>query len=213
MRIALIGATGYVGAAILAEALDRGHQVTAIVQHPEKLPRHKNLTGAKGDAYSPIALGRLMAGHDAVISAFSPGAANPDAYALQVKGTETIIAGVKISGLKRLLMVGGAGSLEVAPGIQLVDTPDFPKEWKAGAMGTRDAFNILKKEDDLEWTFFSPAALLQPGERTGVFRLGTDQPVLDAKGECRISTQDYAVAMIDELETPAHVRQRFTIGY
>lgn len=213
MRIALIGATGYIGSAILAEALDRGHQVTAIVQHPENLPRRENLKGIKGDAYSAIALGRLVSGHDAVISAFSPGADNPDAYALQIKGTDAIIAGVKISGLKRLLMVGGAGSLEVAPGVQLVDTPDFPAKWKAGAMGTREALNILKKEDDLDWTFFSPAALLQPGERTGIYRLGTDKPVVNDKGECCISTQDYAMAMIDELETPAHIRQRFTIGY
>ncbi len=213
MKIALIGASGYVGSAILTEALNRGHHVTAIVQHPDKLPVHKNMKAVKADAYSVIEMGRQLANHDAVISAFSPGGGHPDVYNLQIKGTESIIAGVKISGLKRLLVVGGAGSLEVAPGLQLVDTPDFPEQWKQGARGTRDALNLLKNEDDLDWTFFSPAALLEPGERTGHFRLGGDRPVINEAGQSRISTQDYAMAMIDELESPQHIRQRFTIGY
>lgn len=213
MNIVLIGATGYVGSAILAEALDRGHHVTAIVQHLDKLPQRKNLQGVKANVYSAVELGRRLGTPDAVISAFNAGTTGPDVQALQVKGMESIIAAVKIAGIKRLLVVGGAGSLEVAPGLQLVDTPEFPEEWKQGARGSRDSLNILKKEGDLDWTFFSPAAFLHPGERTGTFRLGLDHPIFDESGKSSISIQDYAIAMIDELEKPSHIRQRFTIGY
>jgi len=214
MKIALIGATGYVGSFILNEALHRGHQVTAIVRHPEKLPQHKNLIAKGGDVFNENQLAKLLAGHDAIICAFNPGWDNPTAiYDLHVKGTNHIINAVKRSGVKRLLMVGGAGSLEVVPGKQLVDTPDFPAQWKQGALGTREALHILKKQHDLEWTFLSPSALLEPGERTGKYRIGGDQLLTDAAGKSKISTQDYAVAMIDELEHPKHVRKRFTVGY
>lgn len=213
MKIALIGATGFVGSAILKEALERGHEVTAIARHPEKLTAHPKLHAQKGDIYNADEVARLVAGHDAVISAFNPGWTNPDIYDLQVKGTKTIIAGVKKAGIKRLLSVGGAGSLEVKPGVQSVDLPEFPKEWKQGALATREALNLLRKETDLEWSFLSPSADLSPGERTGTFRLGKDQLLTDASGKSRISTQDYAVAMLDEVERPAHVRQRFTVGY
>jgi len=148
-----------------------------------------------------------------VISAFNPGWGNPDIYNLQIKGTRTIINGVKKAGVKRLLFVGGAGSLEVKPGVQSVDTPEFPKEWKQGALATREALNLLRKETGLEWSFLSPSADLFPGQRTGKFRLGTDQLLRDANGQSRISTQDYAMAMIDEVEHPTHIRQRFTVGY
>ena len=213
MKIALIGATGFVGSAILKEALDRGHEVTAIVREPEKLPHHAKLRSQKGDVYNVNEVARLVAGHDAVISAFNPGWTNPDIYSLQVKGTRAIIAGVKEAGIKRLLVVGGAGSLEVQPGVQSVDLPDFPKDWKQGALATREALNLLRQESGLEWSFLSPSADLSPGERTGKFRLGKDQLLVDANGQSRISTQDYAAAMIDEVEKPKHVRQRFTVGY
>lgn len=213
MKIALIGATGFVGSAILKEALDRGHEVTAIVREPEKLPHHAKLRSQKGDVYNVNEVARLVAGHDAVISAFNPGWTNPDIYSLQVKGTRAIIAGVKEAGIKRLLFVGGAGSLEVQPGVQSVDLPDFPKDWKQGALATREALNLLRQESGLEWSFLSPSADLSPGERTGKFRLGKDQLLVDANGQSRISTQDYAAAMIDEVEKPKHVRQRFTVGY
>lgn len=213
MKIALLGATGFVGSAILNEALERGHEVTAIARHPEKLAAHPKLHAQGGDIYNVDEVARLVAGHDAVISAFNPGWTNPDIHDLQVKGTKTIIAGVKKAGIKRLLFVGGAGSLEVKPGVQSVDLPEFPKEWKQGALATREALNLLRQEPGLDWSFLSPSADLSPGQRTGKFRLGKDQLLKDANGQSRISTQDYAVAMLDEVEKPSHVRQRFTVGY
>jgi putative NADH-flavin reductase len=213
MKIALIGATGFVGSAILKEALDRGHEVTAIVRHPEKLSPHPKLHAARGDVYNIEEVARLVGGHDAVISAFNPGWTNPEIYEQQIKGTKAIIAGVKKAGIKRLLFVGGAGSLEVKPGIQSVDLPEFPKEWKQGALATREALNLLRQEPELDWSFLSPSADLSPGQRTGKFRLGKDELLKDANGQSRISTQDYAMAMLDEVEKPAHVRQRFTVGY
>jgi putative NADH-flavin reductase len=213
MKIALIGATGFVGSAILQEALNRGHEVTAIVRHPEKLQPHAKLRPQKGDVYSEDEVARLVAGHDAVVSAFNPGWSNPDIYNQQVKGARAIIGGVKKAGVQRLLFVGGAGSLEVKPGVQSVDTPEFPKEWKQGSLATREALNMLRKEPGLEWSFLSPSADISPGQRTGKFRLGTNQMLRDANGQSRISTQDYAMAMIDELERPTHIRQRFTVGY
>lgn len=213
MKIALIGATGFVGSAILKEALDRGHEVTAIARHPEKLQAHPKLHAKKGDVYNADEVARWVAGHHAVISAFNPGWSDPDIYNHQVKGSRSIIDGVKKSGVKRLLFVGGAGSLEVKPGVQSVDTPEFPKEWKQGSLATREALNQLRKESGLDWSFLSPSADLSPGQRTGKFRLGIDQMLKDAKGESRISVEDYAMAMIDEVERPTYVRQRFTVGY
>ena len=213
MKIALIGATGFVGSAILREALDRGHEVAAIVRNPDKLTPHAKLHPKRDDVYNEDEVARLVAGHDAVISAFNPGWTNPDIYNQQVKGTHSIISGVKKAGVKRLLFVGGAGSLEIKPSVQSVDTPEFPKEWKQGSLATREALNMLRKESGLEWSFLSPSADLSPGQRTGKFRLGTDQMLKDAKGESRISTQDYAMAMINEVENPKHIRQRFTVGY
>lgn len=157
-------------------------------------------------------MARFVAGHDVVISVFNPGWTNPDIYNLQVKGMRAIIEGVMKAGMKRLLVVGGAGSLEVKPGVQSVDLPEFPAEYKQGALATREALNLLRKEPSLEWTFLSLSADLFPGERTGKFRLGTDQLLRDANGESRISVRDYAVAMIDEVEKSQHIRQRFTIG-
>jgi len=213
MKIALIGATGFVGSAILKEALNRGHEVTAIVRDTAKLNAHPKLRAQKADVYNEDEVARSVAGHHAVISAFNPGWTNPDIYNQQVKGTRAIINGVKKAGVNRLLFVGGAGSLEVKPGVQSVDLPGFPGEYKQGALATREALNMIRKEPSLEWSFLSPSADLFPGERTGMFRLGTDQLLRDAKGQSRISTSDYAMAMIDEVEKPRHTRQRFTVGY
>ena len=213
MKIALIGANGFVGSAILKEALDRGHEVMAIVRHPEKLKPHPKLRPTQGDVYNDSEVARMVTGHDAVISAFNPGWGNPDIYNLQVKGTQAIINGVKQAGIKRLLFVGGAGSLEVKPGVQAVDLPGFPAEYKQGALATREALNMLRKEVSLEWSFLSPSADLSPGKRTGKFRLGTDQLLTSAQGESRISVEDYAMAMIDEVEKPKYIRLRFTAGY
>jgi putative NADH-flavin reductase len=154
-----------------------------------------------------------VASHDVVVSAFNPGWRNPDIYQQQVKGTRGIINGVKKAGVKRLLFVGGAGSLEVKPGVQAVDLPEFPAEYKQGALATREALNLLRKEPGLDWSFLSPSADLSPGQRTGKFRLGMDQLLTDSNGESRISVEDYAMAMIDEVERPTHIRQRFTVGY
>src|SRR5262249_29738248 len=177
------------------------------------LQAHPQLHAKKGDVYDEDALARFVARHDAVISAFNPGWSNPDVYHQQLNGTKAIINGTKKAGIKRLLMVGGAGSLEVRPGVQSVDLPAFPAEYKQGAMATREALTMLKQEPGLEWSFLSPSADLFPGQRTGQFRLGTDQLLKDANGESRISVQDYAMAMIDEVEKPNHIRQRFTVGY
>lgn len=213
MKIALIGATGFVGSAILKEALDRGHEVTAIVRHTDKLTPHAKLQPKKRDVYNEDEVAGSVAGHEAVISAFNPGWSNPDIYNQQVKGARSIINGVKKAGVKRLLFVGGAGSLEVKPGIQSVDLPEFPSEYKQGALATREALNLLRKEPSLEWSFLSPSADLFTGQRTGQFRLGTDQLLANAQGESRISVEDYAKAMIDEVEKPTHIRRRFTVGY
>ena len=213
MKIAVIGATGFVGSAILQEALQRGHEVTAIVRHPGKVKPHPKLRPHRADVQKEDEVTRSVAGHDAVISAFNPGWTNPNMYDLQVRGTRAIIDGVKKAGVKRLLFVGGAGSLEVMPGVQSVDLPEFPAEYKQGALATREALNLLRKEPSLEWSFLSPSANLFPGQRTGKFRLGTDQLLADAKGESRISVEDYATAMIDEVEKPKHIRRRFTVGY
>ncbi|WP_421826292.1 NAD(P)-dependent oxidoreductase [Larkinella sp.] len=214
MKIALIGATGFVGSALLKEALHRGYDVTAIVRHPEKVTvENPQLTVVKGDVLNETEVAGLVAGHDAVVSAYNAGWQNPNLYNEYLAGSLAIQNGTKKAGVKRLLVVGGAGSLEIAPGVQLIDTPQFPAEWKPGALAARDYLNTLKKVEDLDWTFISPAILLEPGERTGQFRLGTNQPVFDEQGASRISVEDLAVALLDELDEPAHVRQRFTVGY
>jgi putative NADH-flavin reductase len=213
MKIAIIGASGQIGAFIRDEALTRGHQVTAIVRHPEKIAlRNPRLTVMKADILKDNVDG-LVKGHDAVISAYNPGWSYPDIYNEQIKGAEAIISGVKKSGIKRLLFVGGAGSLEVAPGVQVLDTATFPENTKGGVLATRETLYMLRKEKELEWTFLSPPTSIKPGERTGHYRVGKDQLLKNEKGESKISTQDYAVAMLDELEKPQHTRERFTVAY
>ncbi len=207
MKIAIIGATGLVGTKILSESLDRGHEVTAIVRNPETLPMHPKLRAAKGDATEPAKLASLVAGHDVVISAFNPGKDE------RGTGARSIIDAVKRAEVERLLVVGGAGSLEVAPGKRLVDQPDFPAQWKDGALRTADFLDQLRGETELDWAFVSPAAMLAPGERTGHYRVGGDQFMTDNDGESRISLEDYAVAMLDEAERPQHHCKRFSVAY
>ena len=214
MKIALIGATGFVGSAVLNEALNRGHKVTAIARDTSKIAvKNDNLTVVIADVYDTEALVKVLTGHDAIVNTFNAGWTNPNLYDDFIKGSESIQQAVKLSGVKRLLVVGGAGSLEIAPGVQLVDTPQFPAEWKTGATAARDYLNIIKKENDLDWTFLSPAIHLHPGARTGVFRLGTDQPVFDADHKSEITVEDMAVAIIDELEQNQFIKKRFTLGY
>ncbi len=203
MKIALIGATGFIGSRLLAELTSRGHQVTAIVRNPEKVPQGVGITALKGDVYDKDGLAALLAGHDAVISAVHFSASDP----------ATLLAAVKQSGVARYLVVGGAGSLEVAPGVKLFDTKEFPAIYLDEARKGGAFLDLLKGEGDLDWTFLSPSALIEPGERTGKFRLGKDQLLVDDNGQSRISAEDYAIALVDELEKPAHMRQRFTVGY
>jgi putative NADH-flavin reductase len=213
MKIAIIGASGQIGAFIRDEALARGHKVTAIVRHPEKITvQDPRLTVVKADILKDK-VEELVKGHDAVISAYNPGWSNPDIYNEQIKGYKAIISGVKKSGIKRLLVVGGAGTLEVAPGVQLLDKASFPENIKGGVLATREVLYMLRKEKELEWTFLSPPASIAAGERTGHYRVGKDQLLKNEEGESKISTQDYAVAMLDELENPQHVRERFTVAY
>jgi putative NADH-flavin reductase len=203
MKVALIGASGNAGSRILGELLSRGHEVTGVVRHPEKLAARAGLTAKRGDVNDEAGLGPLLAGHDAVVSSVKFESLDP----------RTLIGAVKRAGVKRLLVVGGAGSLEVAPGVQLVDTPGFPEAYKPEALAGRDFLNVLRDERELDWTFISPSALFAPGERTGNFRLGTDELLVGAGGESTISMEDYAIALADELETPRHSRRRFTVGY
>ncbi|PZQ54123.1 MAG: NAD(P)-dependent oxidoreductase [Novosphingobium pentaromativorans] len=202
MKIAVLGASGRAGSEITKEAAARGHEVLAIARNPEKIAAAPGVTAQAGDASDPAALGALIPGSDAVISAL-----HFDVPA------ETLLSAIRKAGVPRLLVTGGAASLEVAPGKRLIDSPDFPEEWKPFAMGGITFLNALKQVDDVDWTFFSPAALIFEGPRTGTYRSGTDQLVTDDAGESRISFADYAIAMIDELETPKHSRARFTAAY
>jgi putative NADH-flavin reductase len=212
MKVAIIGASGFIGSYVRDEALARGHQVTAIVRHPEKITvRDPRLHVVKADILNDK-VDELVKGHDAVISAYSAGRGGPDIYDEHVRGAKAIISGVQKSGIKRLLVVGGAGTLEVAPGVQLIDTMS-PGQITGGMLAARETLYMLKKEKELEWTFLSPAASIAPGERTGHYRVGKDQLLRNKEGDSRISTQDYAVAMLDELEHPKHIRERFTVAY
>ncbi|GAB3358140.1 NAD(P)-dependent oxidoreductase [Lysobacter tyrosinilyticus] len=213
MKIMLIGASGYVGSALLNELLERGHQVTAAVRNPERLPAHPALTAVSVNVQDAASIASAAQGHAAVISAFSPGLADPDLYANHVAGVASIIDGVKRAKVARLLMVGGAGALEVAPGVQLVDTPEFPAQWKQTALATREGLHRLQNESSLRWSFLAPAAHLEPGERTGQFRLGNGEFLVDAQGNSHISVSDYAVAMVDELEQSRHERRLFNVAY
>jgi putative NADH-flavin reductase len=202
MKIAVLGASGRAGSEITKELAARGHSVTAIARKPDAIPEAAGVTAVRGDAADAAVLANLIKGSDAVVSAlhFDIPAA-------------TLLSALKMAGVPRLLVTGGAASLEVAPSVRLIDTPEFPEEWKIFAQGGITFLDALKAERDIDWTFFSPAALIEEGPRLGHFRLGTDQLVTDDKGESRISFADYAIAMVDELEQPKHSRARFTAAY
>jgi uncharacterized protein len=208
-----LGATGFVGSALLTEALARGHTVTAIARDAGKLPNRDRLVAKSCDIFDTAALAELLLGQDAVISAFNPGWKNPHLYEDQVKGTASILAAIGQAGVRRVLWVGGAGGLQVRPGVRVIDAPDFPTWVKPGSLATMDALEQLLKHPELEWSYLSPSAQMVPGIRTGKFRLGGDTLLVDARGDSKISVEDFAVAMIDELEKPSHLRQRFTVGY
>ena len=217
--IALFGPTGMIGQRILNEALSRGHKVTAIARDPSKISdKRPNMTVTAGDILKPESVAAAAAGHDVVVSAYGPPATDPQQV---VAAARSLIEGIKTANQKtgksiRLIMVGGAASLEVAPGVLLLDAPNFPPAWKGIASAARDALQVYRTEAGkagVDWTYFSPGAFIQPGERTGKYRTGTDQLVVDAKGESRISAEDYAVALLDEIEKPQFSRKRFTAAY
>ena len=202
MKIALIGATGNAGSRILAELSRRGHAITAIARNTQKIPALEGVTPLQADVNDVAGLTAALRGHDVVISSVHFTASDP----------KKLIEAVHAAGVGRYLVVGGAGSLEVAPGVKLIETPQFPALYKAEAAAGGAFLDLLRKETKLDWTFLSPSALFVPGERTGKFRLGGDQLLTNEKGSS-ISFEDYAVAMADEIEKPAHSRRRFTVGY
>ena len=203
-KIALLGATGNVGRRILDELVARGHQVTALARRVTSLPAHSLITPRSVDAGNEAELVAALTGHDAVISALPFLSSDPD----------LLIRSVKAAGVARYLVVGGAGSLEVAPGVKLLDVPDFPAIYLAEATRGSAFLDRLRKEPaGLDWTMLSPAALFVPGERTGHFRLADDELLTDGAGNSTVSLEDYAVALANEVEHPAHSRRRFAIAY
>jgi putative NADH-flavin reductase len=201
MKIALIGATGNVGQRVTAEALSRGHEVVAIARDVSKVEAQAGVTPVAADLTDKAAIGKAIEGADAVV--------------LSVKFQELDVEAMldALKGARRLLIVGGAASLFVAPGLQLIDTEGFPDFIKVEAEPARKALARIQQEQGLDWTFLSPSVFFGPGERTGKFRLGGDELLSDAGGKSHISYEDYAVALLDEIENPQHSRRRFTVGY
>jgi len=213
MKIAIIGATGFVGSAILNELASRNQDITAIARTPKDT---SNATWKSADIFNVDALAEILKGHDAVINAYNPGWTNPNIYDDFIAGSKAIQEAVKKSGVKRFITIGGGGSLFVAPGLQAVDTPDFPKEYYAGATAARDYLNIIKEEKELDWAFFSPAFEMHQGittGRTGKYRLGLDNPVFNDEQRSILSVEDLAVVIADEAENAKHHQVRFTAAY
>lgn len=216
MKIAVIGATGFVGTNITNELTSRNHSVTGISRNGKAANNKPNLTNVAADVFKVNELAEILKGNDVVISAFNPGWENPNIYNDFIAGSKAIQQAVKLAGVKRYIVIGGAGSLYVAEGIQAVDTPTFPKEFYPGASAARDYYNLLKEEKDLDWVFFSPAFEMHKGittGRTGKYRLGNDTPVFDENNRSILSGEDLAVVIADEVENPKHHQQRFTAAY
>ena len=203
MNIELVGATGNVGTRLISELTRRGHHVTAIARHPETLQGQASVSPVSGDVQNENALAAVLAEHDVVIHSVKFFSTN----------ASKMIAATKAAKVPRLLVVGGAGSLEVSPGLTLVNTPDFPAEYKPETLAGVEFLTVLRGEKELDWTFLSPSYFFAPGDRTGKFRLGKDELLVAADGQSRISTEDFAIALVDELEQPKHSRQRLTVGY
>lgn len=212
MKIAVFAASGRIGSRIVLEALNRGHDVTAVVRHPENYTLiHDHLKVAKGDLFDRQDVETGAFDQDAVVCAYSNTRGAPASTIAELP--IPLIKGLKQAHVKRLIIVGGAGSLEVSPGLQLVDTPNFPTEYKSTALAHRDALKLYINEKELDWTYISPAAEIAPGERTGGFRIGGTQLLTDENGRSFISMEDYAVAVLDEIENPTHIRQQMTVAY
>lgn len=215
MKIVLFGGTGNVGQRVAREALERGHEVVAVVRDPSRSqapdPRVRLV---QGDATDPASVASVVQGADAVVSAISPRPGTTGTAPSLVDAARALIAGLREAGVKRLVVVGGAGSLEVAPGVMLLDAPGFPEAYMAEAIEGRDALAVFRAEaDGLDWTFLSPAAEIFPGERTGRYRTTIDQFLADEQGRSAITFEDYAVALVDELEQGQHVGRRFGVAY
>lgn len=213
MKIAIIGATGFVGSALVNEFAERKHEITAIARTPKDTA---NAKWVAADVYDVDTLTQILKGHDAVINAFNPGWTNPNIYDDFLAGSKAIQEAVKKSGVKRFITIGGAGSLFVAPDLQAVDTPDFPKEIYPGANAARHYLNIIKEEKELDWAFFSPAFEMHQGTktgRTGKYRLGLENPVFNEEQRSILSVEDLAVVIADETENPKHHQVRFTAAY
>ena len=214
-NVLLIGATGFVGSAVLNELVSRGHKVTAVARNVEKVAKSELVDVVKEDVANVDAIAKLAEGKDAIISAYNPGWTNPDIATLISVNYPKILSAAKKSGVERLLIVGGAGTLFCAPGLRVVDSGAIPEEIMCGVRPLGDFYlNTLMNENDIDWVFFSPAGVFdQQGKKTGNYRLGKDDLIVDAEGNSHISVQDYADAMVNELEKPAHHKERFTIGY
>ena len=213
MKIAIIGATGFVGSAILNELANRNHELTAIARNPKTDP---NANWVAADIFDTNALAEVLKGHDAIVNAYNPGWTNPNIAEDFIKGSKSILEAVKKSGVKRFVTIGGAGSLYIAPNVQLVDTPEFPKEYYVAAAAARDFLDIIKEEKELDWAFFSPAIEMHQGittGRIGKYRLGLENPVFNEEQRSILSVEDLAVVIADETENPKHHQVRFTAAY
>jgi putative NADH-flavin reductase len=209
MKVVLYGASGRAGSRILQELLSRGHQVVAITRDAADATAQPGVTSAVDDLSDVAHTAEVVKGADAVVSGYAP----PEGDTDQLVGvTQRLVEAIAQSGVPRFVMIGGAGTLEVAPGLTLTDSGKLPPEWLPIAQSHGRAFDLLRASP-IGWTYLCPAAYFDPGERTGKFRLGTDNLVVDEQGNSRISMEDYAIALVDELETPRHIRQRFSVGY
>ena len=215
-KIAVIGATGFVGSQVVKELASRGYQVNALARNVDKVELSDNVTAISVDVNDVEKLSEVLSGADAVISAYNAGWSNPNIYNDFMTGAKTIEKAVENSGVKRFIVVGGAGSLQADERTQIVDTADFPEVIKPGALAARDYLNEIKKNTTLDWSFFSPAPEMHQGtsgERKGTYRLGTDYPVADENGRSILSVEDVAVVLVDELENNQYIQKRFTAAY
>lgn len=215
-KVAVIGATGFVGTQVVKELANRGYFVNALARNTSKIEESENVKAIAVDVYNTSELAEILKGNDAVISTFNPGWTNPNIFEDFLEGAESIEKAVEESGVKRFITVGGAGSLYIAEGLQLIDTPEFPAEIKPGAEAARQYLEMIKKNENLDWTFFSPAIEMHQGTagvRKGTYRTALENPVFDENGRSVLSVEDVAVALVDELENNQFVKQRFTAAY
>ena len=215
-KIAVIGATGFVGTQVVKELANRGYSVNALARNTSKIKESEKIKAVTADIYNTAELSEILKGNDAVISAFNPGWTNPNIFEDFLKGAESIEKAVEKAGVKRYIVVGGAGSLYIAEGLQLIDTPEFPAEIKPGAEAARQYLEMIKRNEKLDWTFFSPAIEMHQGTagvRKGTYRTALENPVFDENGRSVLSVEDVAVALVDELENGKFVKQRFTAAY